>query len=155
MIIKATICILIVLYAVSFFLHFVWEMWQIPFYRNMLTANHWAAVVRCSQATIGDGLIAIVAYLSAAASTRKMHWIYQPTPRTWLVYIACGLLITVLLEYFATQVYQRWEYSDLMPVLPGIGVGSIPLLQWVILPPIALWLTSVFLRGLDQRMDSR
>ncbi len=33
----------------------------------------------------------------------------------------------------------RWQYGELMPIVPVIGVGASPVAQWVILPLIQLW----------------
>jgi hypothetical protein len=35
---------------------------------------------------------------------------------------------------------QGWSYSPLMPVVPGLGVGLSPLVQWLVLPPLLIWL---------------
>ena len=29
-----------------------------------------------------------------------------------------------------------WTYSSLMPIIPGLGVGLVPVLQWIVLPPL-------------------
>jgi hypothetical protein len=31
------------------------------------------------------------------------------------------------------------DYSELMPVIPGFGVGWSPILQWLVVPTLALW----------------
>ena len=30
-----------------------------------------------------------------------------------------------------------WAYSDLMPTLPGTGIGLAPLAQWIVIPTLA------------------
>ena len=42
-------------------------------------------------------------------------------------------------EWLNINVRGSWAYSDLMPVVPVIGTGLAPLLQWVIVPTLALW----------------
>jgi len=41
------------------------------------------------------------------------------------------------------HVYIRklWAYSPLMPVIPYLNVGLVPILQWIILPPIVIFIT--------------
>lgn len=34
-----------------------------------------------------------------------------------------------------------------MPVVPVIGIGALPLLQWVLLPPLILWFARRQLAG--------
>jgi len=33
----------------------------------------------------------------------------------------------------------RWAYSEAMPHLPVLGTGLLPLLQWLVIPPLVLW----------------
>jgi hypothetical protein len=56
-------------------------------------------------------------------------------------FIAVGVGITAAIEWLATRGYwfQSWGYSSWMPVIPGIGLGLSPLLQWVIVPLIVVW----------------
>ena len=48
--------------------------------------------------------------------------------------------ITVVMEWHATLVSLRWEYAPLMPRVPWLGTGLAPLLQWLILPLLMLWM---------------
>ena len=144
---------ILVIYFFAFLLHFVWEMWQIPFYNDMLEANHWSAVIQCTRATFGDGVIAIAAYSVPAIVARDAAWLYCRKFQTWALYLLIGLLATVFIEFLSTEVYDRWQYSDLMPIVPILNTGATPLLQWVVLPPIYLWMSAVFLRGLKNSTD--
>ncbi len=55
-------------------------------------------------------------------------------------YLAIGLVITIAFELLATGPLDQWEYGELMPTVPIIGVGAAPVAQWVILPLLQLWL---------------
>lgn len=123
----------------GFLLHFVWEMLQVPFYEGMERADHWGAVLRCTQAAFGDVLIGWVAYAVAAAWARDRWWLGTSHRRRALtVLIGTGLLITGTLEWLNVYVWQRWAYSPDMPVV--LGIGLTPLLQWLILPVLTVWL---------------
>jgi hypothetical protein len=152
---KSLLSLTVVLYLVTFFLHFVWEMWQVPLYVGMAEADHWSAVLQCTLATIGDGFIALIAYSISAFIARDKYWLHKGSVSTWAVFIISGLAITVLLEVFATNVYGRWQYSELMPIVPVINVGLSPLLQWLMIPPITIWISAVVLRGLSRDEQSR
>lgn len=54
---------------------------------------------------------------------------------------------TVYSEWMNTVARAAWEYSALMPVIRflGLEIGFSPLLQWVVIPPLALWLAQVTL----------
>jgi hypothetical protein len=43
-----------------------------------------------------------------------------------------------MLEWLATSVFDRWQYANNMWTVPGIGIGLLPMLQWVIVPGIIL-----------------
>ncbi|MBW3661220.1 MAG: hypothetical protein KY397_06260, partial [Gemmatimonadetes bacterium] len=54
---------------------------------------------------------------------------------------------TVLLEWLSVDVWRRWDYARSMPTLPLTGTGLAPLLQWLLLPPLAIWLARRHLGG--------
>lgn len=132
----------------GFLLHYVWEFLQVPFFEGMPEVSHWEGIRTCSQATLGDAWILLLAYWTAAVIERSRYWLEKPSTRAWLIFIGTGLVITVLLEWLATEVWDRWTYAPEMPVVPFIGTGLLPLAQWLLIPPLALWLARTLRRGL-------
>jgi hypothetical protein len=124
----------------AFLLHFVWEFLQVPFFAQMPTTKHWQAIGMCLRATIGDVAIALVSFAMAALVDRSFRWFLQPSGRALSAYLATGLIATIFLERHAIAT-ARWSYSDLMPVLPAIGIRLIPIVQWTVLPLVTLLLT--------------
>ncbi len=122
----------------SFLLHFVWEMLSVPFYTGMLEQPHGDGVRCCLQATLGDMVIALVAYAVVALRTGRA-WLVRPASGAILGYLAVGLGITVIFELVSVYQLARWSYAPAMPVIAGVGV--LPLVQWIILPLLTLWLT--------------
>lgn len=122
----------------SFLLHFVWEMLAIAFYTGMLEMAHGDGVRSCLLATIGDVVITLVAYAVVALRTERA-WLTRPTRGAILGYLGIGLGITVIVEYGSVYQLARWTYAPAMPVVAGVGVW--PLLQWIVLPLLTLWLT--------------
>lgn len=127
----------------SFLLHLLWEVLQVPLYTDMASMPHWPGVVVCVKATAGDVLIALTAYATVAAFRRTWHW--RASRIRVATYLAVGLAITVLLEALNVYVWHRWAYATSMPLVLGIGVT--PLLQWSIVPSLALWLTQRHVAG--------
>ena len=125
-----------VLASFSFLLHFLWEMLQVPLHAGMAGMAHWSGVVVCAKATAGDVAIALAAYVTAAGFARARHW--RASRVRVATYLAVGVAITLVLEWLNVYVWHRWAYSTAMPLVLGIGIS--PLLQWVIVPPLALWL---------------
>ena len=131
-------------------LNYPWEFLQVPFFEGLAEAGHWNAIITCTRATLGDGLIMLIAFWATTAIWRDRFWFMHPTPRQTALFVAVGLLITLLLEHLATRSTTRdvlsWRYSDLMPIIPVLGIGLTPLLQWLIIPPIVAWFTRRQLR---------
>ena len=123
----------------AFLLNFVWEFLQVPFFQAMPDLAHWDAVKICVFATLGDVGIALVAFWSVAAMSYARSWILSPSGQQVLAFVTVGVLITVVAEWLATDVLNRWAYATSMPTLPLLGIGLLPLLQWLILPPLVVW----------------
>lgn len=131
----------------AFLLNYPWEFLQVPFFDDMPVMPHWEAVVFCTRATLGDVLIALAAFWGVAALARNRSWILKPTLRTVLLFVAIGVVITIGLEWHATEIDDRWQYADTMPTLPILGTGLLPLIQWVILPLLLIWFVRRQVRG--------
>ena len=130
----------VVIFAVL--LNYPWEFLQAPLYEGMATADHWDAVKICTGAALGDGVIMLTAFWAVAAVSRNRWWFLRPDRRQIASFVAVGVAVTILLERLATMSVHPdwgWTYADAMPLLPGTGVGLSPLLQWIILPPLAIW----------------
>lgn len=123
----------------SYLFNFVWEMWQMPFYEGMKTLDYMSIIRSCTQASLGDGVISMVAYWSAAATAGSRNWIHAMTVAALTTYLVAGLVITIGMEWLATEILDRWQYASNMPELPLLGTGLLPILQWVVLPPLILW----------------
>ncbi len=128
-------------------LHFPWEIAQSPLFVEMNAAPFWGGLLGCTSAAFGDALISLVSYWVAAACSGR-HWLEKPRLLPFTIYMTVGVGITVVIESLATrgQWFAGWTYGPAMPVIPGLGVGLVPMLQWFVLPPIVLALASRRLR---------
>lgn len=131
----------------SFLLNLAWEMWQVPFFQGMAEAPHWQGVMTCTRATAGDVAIALTAFWVAAAWARTRYWILSPGKTDLAVFIGTGLIATIVLESLATEVLGRWTYTEAMPRLPVLGTGLLPVLQWLLIPPLVIWVSGRQIRG--------
>jgi hypothetical protein len=122
----------------AFLIHFAWEMLQAPFYAGLSEARHWPEVLRCARATLGDVGITLAGYAVGAVSARDRYWVARPTPRVTALYLVTGMCLTVALELYSVRLTARWAYGPSMPVV--LGVGVLPIAQWLFLPPVVLWL---------------
>lgn len=125
----------------SFLLHFVWEFVQVPTYAGMAELPHWDAIKLCISATFGDVAFALTAFWVASLAARRRDWVLRPTRLPTAIFVAVGIVLTVGFEYYYTNISLRWTYSELMPLVPPLGTGLSPLLQWLVIPPLLVWLT--------------
>lgn len=124
----------------SFLLHLVWELVQVPFFAGMPSSQHWVAIRICARATAGDAVIAVVIFWAVAAIARSRSWILAPTRGQVSGFVGTGLLVTIVVEWLSTQVLGRWAYGSVMPVVPVLRIGVLPILQWIVIPPVVLWM---------------
>jgi hypothetical protein len=117
-----------------------WEIIQLPLYtiwHERDLAYNVYAVLHC---TAGDVIIAGATLIIALALVGGGRWPADGFGPVLLAATAGGLGYTVYSEWLNTGVRLAWAYSDWMPVVPGLGTGLAPLLQWLVLPPLGLWL---------------
>ena len=131
----------------AFLLHFMWEMLQVPLYAELSGATHWDGIRTCLRATVGDAAIALIAFWCAALAGQSRQWFRWRNRTAYIVYVGVRLLATIVLERLATGPAQRWVYAPAMPIVPLLGVGLSPIMQWLVLPPLVLWITRRQLRA--------
>ena len=123
----------------SFLLHFVWESLQVPTYAGMAEMDHWEATKLCTSATFGDVGFALTAFWTTSLAARTRRWIWRPSAWQAGLFVLIGVSLTIGFEYYYGQVSLRWTYSELMPIVPPLGTGLSPLMQWLIIPPLVIW----------------
>lgn len=120
----------------GFLLNFVWEIWQAPLFKSMDSLTHFQATLHCTQTALGDVVILLVAFWVIALVAKSRCWIIHSKTMQVIGFIVIGVIITVVIEAIAVHVLQRWQYATAMPTLPILGTGIVPVLQWLIIPPI-------------------
>ena len=59
-----------------------------------------------------------------------------------LTAIVLGAAYTIFSEWLNVQIRRSWSYTAAMPVVPGLGTGLAPLLQWIVVPGLAFAITA-------------
>ncbi len=128
-------------YAVLIFLtNLVWEVAQLPLY-TLWRQGTWGEIAfALAHCTAGDVAIALAALVSALMLGGAGEWPRAGFARSLGAATALGIGYTVYSEWLNTSLRLAWTYSELMPVVPVLGTGLAPLLQWVLLPPLCLLL---------------
>lgn len=119
--------------------HLIWEILQLPLYTLWTTGTVEQKVFAVGHCTIGDVIIAAASWLAAWAALARSRGANAGAAPFWATILALGLGYTIFSEWLNTGVRGNWAYSGLMPVVPLIGTGLAPLLQWIVVPSLAMW----------------
>ncbi len=118
-----------------------WEIAQLPLYTIWSSGTWRELVIAVFHCTLGDVLISAACLflgLLVAGRGRLDRW----SGRIAAVGIPLGVGYTVFSEWLNVAVRKSWAYAPAMPVLPGLGTGLAPLLQWLVVPAFGFWLVA-------------
>lgn len=123
-------------------LSLAWEAAHVPLYTLWTEAEPAYIAFSVVHCTLGDVLIGGAALLLALILGRegalaRWHWI-----RVSAVAAALGTSYTVFSEWMNIMILRSWTYAESMPrvELWKFEVGVTPLAQWLVVPPLALYL---------------
>jgi arginine exporter protein ArgO len=128
------------LLALGFPLHLVWEGAQLPLYTLWREAEWGYILYSMMHCTLSDMLILLVCYEAVALLNRNRYWLDGAILWNGLALTILGVGYAVYSEINSVYLEKTWAYTEMMPLVPVIGVGISPLLQWAIIPPLMLWL---------------
>jgi hypothetical protein len=121
--------------------HLIWEVVQLPLYTIWTTEPFRKQAFAVLHCTGGDILIAGLSVGSAWFVLGRHGWTETNLFRLWIATVLMGLAYTIFSEWLNVSVRGNWTYADKMPTLPFLGTGLSPLLQWLVVPTVAVWLT--------------
>ena len=82
---------------------------------------------------MGDVVIILFIFSVGRLIFKEWNWTSKLSALKLTYLVIIGALVAILIEVISLQ-YERWAYSDLMPVIPKIEVGIISVIQIIILP---------------------
>ncbi len=118
----------------------IWEFAQMPLYTIWQTGTRSEIIFAAVHCTGGDVLIAMTCLIGSLSILGNAKW---PKELFWpvaLLTISTGLGYTIFSEWLNTEIRGAWAYNDWMPVVPFVGTGLSPLLQWIVLPTVGFGL---------------
>lgn len=125
----------------------VWELFQLPFYTLWEEGTPRLRAYAVAHCTIGDVMIGTAALLTSIMLFGRHGWPRFRHGRVLATATFAGIAYTVFSEWMNTQVTMSWQYAESMPQVPPFGTGLAPLLQWIVVPPLAYWLATVLDRA--------
>jgi len=121
----------------------LWECVQLPCFTLWSRVGwNWFIFVPVL-GTVGDILIAATSLVLALVLIGDDNWPLRRASYWRVAALATlqGIAYTAYSEWRHAVVLHHWTYSALMPVVPKLGVGLFPLLQWMLIPPLAFFYT--------------
>ena len=120
--------------------NYLWELGQSPLYLppSKLTDMLW----HCFVASLGDGVIIGLIYGACAVLFRDRAWYGHMSLSRWTVLLTVNLSVGILVEWIGLRLH-RWFYAATMPLVPGVEVGLVPMLQMLLLPPLVFWVCRI------------
>ena len=121
----------------------LWEFVQLPGFTLWSQVGwNWFIFVPVL-GTAGDILIAATSLVLALILIGDDDWPLQPALYWRVAALATlqGIVYTAYSEWRHAVVLHHWTYSALMPIVPELKVGLFPLLQWMLIPPLAFFCT--------------
>ena len=133
----------------------VWEVAHAPLYtlwRDSQAAYIAFAVVHCTLGDIVIGGLSLLLALSILRQRALGRWQWR---RIAVLTAFLGLAYTVFSEWMNVTVLRSWAYGESMPriTLGTLDIGITPLLQWLVVPALALYLARAVIRRLVQQPD--
>lgn len=114
--------------------NFVWEFAHIPLYTLWVTGSAGEIIFAAVHCTGGDILIALTAVMLTLFLLGNSAWPAERRVPVVAATVAFGLAYTIFSEWLNIEIREAWAYRDLMPVIPFLGTGLSPVLQWIIIP---------------------
>ena len=121
-------------FAVAVAINFFWEVTQMPLYAGQGSIANVA--VHCIAPSLGDGIIVLMIFGVGRVFLHRSDWPDQPRVSGYMLMLLSGFTLAVFIEWVAVYILGRWSYTVAMPLLLGSGIGVIPILQMLVLPPV-------------------
>lgn len=134
----------VAVFLVAVGLNFPWELLQCRLYIMPpgATSFWW----HCFRASLGDAFIVLLVWAVGWLTFKRPDWFETPEFRGYGVMIAGGLLIGSGVEWVSVHILHRWAYGPEMPVVPGLRIGVLPMLQLALLSPLVFWSAALITR---------
>lgn len=131
-------------YVAAVLVNYLWEVPQMLFY-EWWDASWSVGLLVCFLSALGDGLLVLALYGIGCFLFKRRDWILEPGLSGYTFLVFSGIVVAIVVELQALA-WNRWSYNALMPRIPGLGVGLLPVAQMMVLPPLVArlaqwWLT--------------
>jgi hypothetical protein len=128
----------------SFLLNFFWEVTQTYFY-TLEDAPFHTMLYGWLHCTLGDVLLTLGSFWLISLISWNRRWFLKLTKTNLAGFVLVGVGYTLLSEWSNVHIFKSWVYNELMPIIPLIRVGLFPVLQWIVVPSVIIFLLRHYL----------
>lgn len=141
---------ILLLTAVAFLLNLAWELLQGPLYEGYEYDLRHVSI--CVLASVADALMVLLLYLGFAKILKDALWVRHISASRIVWLIVIGGIGAILMEMRHLK-EGNWAYSEAMPVIPLVQAGLSPVIQFMLLPLLSIFLSFWLLkRGNDKKL---
>lgn len=130
-------------FVVAVALNYPWELAHGSFYQGV-TDDPWAWWY-CFVASLGDGVLVCLIYALGCLVFRRRNWFMPGHGLRIPFLLTAGLVVGVAVEWIGARLLQRWVYAPSMPLVPGLELGLVPLVQMILLPVVVFLIVAAVL----------
>lgn len=135
---------ILLLALVSFPLHFAWENAQCSFF--FIHGEQSPGIMSMIRATLGDVVMTWIAFGVVAALVKDRNWLSKRWQmRHWSGTILMALVMSIAMELIGLG-HGHWQYTSEAPLIPGMTISLIPVLQLIVLIPASFGIAGKLIR---------
>lgn len=128
-------------------LSYLWELCQRPLYVGMAEAPN--SFWHCFVASLGDGVLTLLIYgVTWLAFGRGDGFASVAAARLGFILLT-GFIVGLAVEWIGLRILHRWAYTTAMPLIDGLGLGWVPVLQMLVIPLVVFGLVRVLRLSAD------
>lgn len=131
-------------FVVAVLINLMWELCQRPLYVGM--ADTPGSFFHCFVASLGDGVLTLLIYGVTWLVFGRGDALGSVGAFRWAFILLTGFVVGLAVEWIGLRVLHRWAYTTAMPLIDGLGLGWVPVLQMMLIPPVVFGLDRVLRR---------
>ena len=138
---------LVIFIVIAFILHLSWEVGHSLLYDWNPDISFY--IPHISFMALKDALWSVAFFGIMAVVMQDFFW-FKTKKNGWLVIALMGFIFSVIIIEWQALATERWQYNNLMPIVPLFGVGLTPILQMTFLPILSVFTAGRILDGFQK-----
>jgi hypothetical protein len=127
----------------AFILNYLWEIIQGPLYTGFTYGLF--NIAFCGLASVADAIMVLLIYFALTIIYKNPFWIKHINLQRTLILMMIGGIGAILSEMRHLSL-GNWSYAPTMPVLPFVNAGLSPVLQFMLLPSLIFYASSILFK---------